>query len=130
MSAERCWAHAMELKKAIEAGSAKAAGGAGSTDALRKRRHAVLRLAKASRWAAELARFAAERCGTSWHGALGGGGDGIERMVVGGGGRGGELVPDCGHRVESASRWLVRALATAATQDMRSGGSVGSKGKA
>lgn len=53
VSAERAWAHAMELKKDTE----------DKVDA-RKRHHSVRRFAKASYWAAELSRFASHCCDT------------------------------------------------------------------
>jgi hypothetical protein len=57
MSAERCWSHAMQLKKESE-------GEGQSTTAPRKRHHALRRLRKAAVWAAELSRFAAACCDT------------------------------------------------------------------
>ena len=52
-AAERCWAHAMELKAALQEGAEP-----------RKRHHAMRRLAKAARHAGELASLA-EACGAT-----------------------------------------------------------------
>ncbi len=53
MSAERAWSYAMELKKEAEGKVAP-----------RKHLHSTKRLAKAAYWAAELSRFASQRCDT------------------------------------------------------------------
>ncbi|KAK9814357.1 hypothetical protein WJX72_004470 [[Myrmecia] bisecta] len=51
VNAERAWAYAMELKNQVE-----------EKPDPRKRLHLIRRLAKAARWAGELARVAAQRC--------------------------------------------------------------------
>ncbi|MEW5303838.1 MAG: hypothetical protein WDW36_006492 [Sanguina aurantia] len=51
-SAERAWGYAMEIKKSLEGGAPDA----------RKHRHLLARIRKAAHWAAELARFAVDKC--------------------------------------------------------------------